>query len=82
MRLEVVGEFVVILGQSPYFLSKYLVISKFLMVLTRLPSSSAQPEPGYHGTPTDYCKDQAVFDAGAEPFLFVSRNTGTDVRHL
>ncbi len=30
------------------------------------------PEPGYEGTPTDYCKDQAVFDAGAVPFRFGS----------
>ncbi len=28
------------------------------------------PEPGYEGTPTDYCKDQAVYDAGAVPFQF------------
>ncbi len=30
-----------------------------------LNSSSAHPEPAYEGTPTEYCKDQAVFDAGA-----------------
>ncbi len=30
------------------------------------------PEPGYEGTPIDYCKDQTVFDAGAAPFLLVS----------
>ncbi len=30
------------------------------------------PRTGYEGTPTDYCKDQAIFDAGAVPFLFVS----------
>ncbi len=30
------------------------------------------PEPGYEGTPTDYCKDQAVYDAGAVPFQFGS----------
>ncbi len=24
----------------------------------------------YEGTPTDYCKDQAVFDAGAVPSQF------------
>ncbi len=47
-------------------------ISKVKITLTRLTSSSAHPEPGYEGTPTDYCKDQAVFDAGAVPFLFVS----------
>ncbi len=39
---------------------------------TRLTSSTAHPEPGYEATPTDYCKHQAVFDAGALPFLFVS----------
>ncbi len=27
------------------------------------------PEPVYEGTPTDCCKDQAVFDEGAVPFL-------------
>ncbi len=41
------------------------------MILTRLNSSSAHTEPVYEGTRTDYCKDQAVFDAGAVPFLFV-----------
>ncbi len=40
-------------------------------ILTRLNSSSAHPEPVCEGTPTDYCKDQAVFDEGAVPFLFV-----------
>ncbi len=29
----------------------------------------AHPEPVYEGTPTDYCKDQAVFDEGEVPFL-------------
>ncbi len=37
--------------------------------LTPLTSSSAHPGPGYEGTPTDYCKDQAVFDEGAVPSL-------------
>ncbi len=32
---------------------------------------SAHPEPVYEGTPTDYCKDQAVFDERAVPFLSV-----------
>ncbi len=27
------------------------------------------PEPVYEGTPTDYCKYQAVFDEGPVPFL-------------
>ncbi len=36
-----------------------------------LTSSSAHPEPDYEGTPTDYCKDQTVFYAGAAHFLFV-----------
>ncbi len=31
-----------------------------MVVLTRLNSSSAHHEPVYEGTPTDYCKDQAV----------------------
>ncbi len=39
--------------------------SKVKLTLTRLNSSSAHPEPIYEGTPTDYCKAQAVFDAGA-----------------
>ncbi len=29
-----------------------------------------QSEPVYEGTPTDYCKDQAVSDAGAVPSQF------------
>ncbi len=45
--------------------------SKEKLILTRLTSSSAHPEPVYEGTPTDYCKDQAVFDEGAVPFLSV-----------
>ncbi len=36
--------------------------------LNRLNSSSAHPEPAYEGTPTDYRKDQAVFDAIFELF--------------
>ncbi len=52
------------------------------LTLTRLTSSSAHPEPFYEGTPTDYCKDQVVFDAGAMPFVFESWNTGTDCQHL
>ncbi len=39
--------------------------SKMKLTLTRLNSSSAHPEPDDQGTPIDYCKDQAVFDAGA-----------------
>ncbi len=30
------------------------------------------PKPGYQGTPTDNCKDQAVFGTRAVHFLFVS----------
>ncbi len=41
------------------------------LILTRLNSSSAHPEPVYEGTPTDYCKDQAIFDEGAVPLLSV-----------
>ncbi len=44
--------------------------SKVTLTLTRLTSSSDHPEPGYEGTPTDKCKDQAFFDAGAVPFQF------------
>ncbi len=29
------------------------------------------PRAGLRGTPTDYCKDKAVFDEGAVPFLSV-----------
>ncbi len=50
--------------QPNYFPAGWLKI-----MLTRLNSSSAHPEPAYEGTPTDFCKDQAVFDAGAVPFL-------------
>ncbi len=46
--------------------------SKEKLTFTRLASSSTHPERGYGGTPTDYCKDHAVFDAGVVPFLFVS----------
>ncbi len=45
-------------------------VSKLKLTSTRLNSSSAHPEPVYEGTPTDYCKDQAVFDAGAVPSQF------------
>ncbi len=38
--------------------------------LTHLNSSSAHHEPFYEDTPTDYCKDQAAFDAGAVPSPF------------
>ncbi len=34
------------------------------------PSKFLLPEPVYEGTSTDYCKDQAVFDAGALPSPF------------
>ncbi len=44
--------------------------SKEKLILTRLNSLSAHPEPVYEGTPADYCKDQAVFDAGAVPSQF------------
>ncbi len=47
--------------------------SKVKSTLTRLNYSSAHPEPGYEGTPTDYCKHQAVFDAGAVPYEFLNR---------
>ncbi len=47
-------------------------LSKVKLTLNRLTSSTARTEPGYDGTPTDYCKDQVVFDAEAVPFLFVS----------
>ncbi len=53
--------------QSSSWPSKF---SKVWLTLTRLNSSSAHPEPVYEGTTTDYCKDQAVFDAGAVPFQF------------
>ncbi len=43
--------------------------SKEKLILTRLNSSSVHPEPVYEGTPTDYCKDQAVFNEEAVPFL-------------
>ncbi len=39
--------------------------SKVKLTLTRLTSSSDHSEPGYEGTPIDYCKDKAVFDEGA-----------------
>ncbi len=44
--------------------------SKEKLTLTQLNSSSAHPELVYEGTRSDYCKDQAVFDEGAVPFLF------------
>ncbi len=37
--------------------------SREKLTLTRLNSSSVHPEPVYEDTLTDYCKDQAVFDA-------------------
>ncbi len=43
---------------------------KVKLTLTRLSSSSVHPELGYEGTPTDYCKDQTVFDEGAVPSQF------------
>ncbi len=46
--------------------------SKVKLTLARLTSSSTHPDPGYEGTPTDYCKHQSVFDARAVPFLFVT----------
>ncbi len=46
--------------------------SKMKVTLVRLASSSTHPEPGYEGIPTDYCEDQAVFDAGVVSFRFGS----------
>ncbi len=46
-------------------------LSKEKLILTRLNYSSAHPETVYEGTRTDYSKDQAVFDEGAVPFLYV-----------
>ncbi len=37
---------------------------------------------GLRGTPTDYCKVQAVFDAGAVPSPFGLRNSGTECPHI
>ncbi len=48
--------------------------SKFSMeklISTGLNYSTVHPEPVYEGTRTDNCKDQAVFDEGAVPFLSV-----------
>ncbi len=39
-------------------------------------------DPDYEGTPTEYCKDQAVFDAGAVPSQFGSWNIGTSCWHI
>ncbi len=36
----------------------------------------------YEGTPTDYCKDQAAFDAGAVSSPFGLWNPGTDFQHI
>ncbi len=50
-----------------------MIVLSFLQVgltLIRLTTSFAYPEPDYERTPTDYCKDQAVYDAGAVPFRF------------
>ncbi len=47
------------------------IYSKVKLTLTRL-TSSVHSELVYEGTPTNYCKDQTVFDAGAAPFLFVA----------
>ncbi len=52
-----------------------------MLILTRRNSSSAHAEPVYEGTPTDYCKDQAVYDEGAVPFLSKWWNTGADFQH-
>ncbi len=46
--------------------------SKVKLTVTRRTSSSAHPEPGYEGTPTDYCNYKAVFDAGVVPSQFGS----------
>ncbi len=40
------------------------------------------PRAGQRGHNTDYCKDQAVFDAGAVPFQFGLRNSLTDFQHI
>ncbi len=61
-----------------YYASWPSNFSKEKSTLTRLNSSSAHPEPVYEGTPTDYCKDQAVLDAEAVPSLW---NSGTDFQH-
>ncbi len=53
----------------PFFSNVVSSGSKEKLILTRLNSSTAHPEPVYEGTPTDYCKDQAVFDEGAVPSL-------------
>ncbi len=47
-------------------------LSNVKITLTCLTSSSAHPDPGHEGIPTDDCKDQAVFDTGAVSFLFMS----------
>ncbi len=57
-------------------INKNSKFSKVGLTLTRLTSSSAYPKPDYESKPTDYWKDQAVFDAGAVPFRFGSWNTG------
>ncbi len=40
------------------------------------------PRAGLRGHNTDYCKDQAVFDAGAVPSQFGLRNFLTDFWHI
>ncbi len=39
-------------------------------------------EPVYEGTPTDYCKDQAVFDEGAVPFTVQHSKLLSDIHYL
>ncbi len=56
--------------------------SKVNLTLTCLNSSTTRPEPDYEGTPTDYCKDHAVFYAGTIPSQFGLWNTGTDFQHI
>ncbi len=56
--------------------------SKEKLTLTRLNSYSTHPEPVYEGTPTESCKDQAVFDEGASSSQFGLWNSGTDFRHI
>ncbi len=58
-----------IAGASELISSWPTKFEKEKLILTRLKSSSARPEPVYEGTPTDYCKHQADFDEGAVPFL-------------
>ncbi len=50
---------------------RHLRVDLFLalvkLTFTRLASHSAQPEPDYEDTPTDYYKGQTVFNPGSVP---------------